>query len=133
MVGTEDHTLTEIIKFLWFDIAALGMLPLYITIDNRGGRRDWKHALPPVVTSQRMIDMARPLHDDSTDSTLQYSTTILGPYMASRGLVNLDLWLNQAWGGKPRIETRFLNCPFYVLPRIKLCVIFFRYRRENWT
>ena len=28
--------------------------------------------------------------------------------MASCGLIaelNLDLWLNQAWGGKPRIET----------------------------
>ena len=40
--------------------------------------------------------------------TVHYS--IVGPYMVSYGLVaglNLDLWLNQAWGGKPRIETRF--------------------------
>ena len=62
------------------------------------------------IAAYRMLDRARPLHDDNTDSTLQYSTTILGPYMASCGLVagrNLDLWLNQAWGGKPRIETQF--------------------------
>ena len=39
--------------------------------------------------------------------TVHYSTTI-GPYMASCGFiagVNLDLRLNQAWGGKLRIVT----------------------------
>ena len=30
------------------------------TIDNRGGRRDWKRALLPIVTSRRMLDTARP-------------------------------------------------------------------------
>ena len=53
---------------------------------------------------RRMLATARPLRDDNTDSTLQLQ---LGPYMASCGLIarlNLDLWLNQAWG---EIKTRF--------------------------
>ena len=31
-----------------------------VSIDNRGGRRDWKRAYRSVVTSRRMIDTARP-------------------------------------------------------------------------
>ena len=56
----------------------LSVTTLAATIDNRGGRRDWKRALPPVVTSRRMLDTARPLRDDNTDSALQYSRALYG-------------------------------------------------------
>ena len=74
---------------------------LIVIIDNRGGRRDWKRALLPVVMSRRMLITARPLRDDNTCLKL-YTIVQLGPlaiYMVSCGLlarINLDLWLNQA-------------------------------------
>ena len=102
-----------------------------LIIDNRGGRRDWKRALPPVVTSRRMLDTARPF--TMTIQTVHYS--IVGPYMASYGLVAVTKPRSMAKpsvGRKTKNRNAILNCHFYVLPHIKLCGIFFRCRRENW-
>ena len=83
------------------------MIFMCFTIDNRGGRRDWKRVYKGMAMRRRMLVTARPLQDDSADSIVQYNYGLVRRYMALCGLVAR---LNQAWsdwGGKPSSKTSF--------------------------
>ena len=71
------------------------------------GRRDWKRVYKVWGCDGACLQQHAPFM--MITQRVHYSTTI-GLYMGSCGFIaglNLDLWLNPAWGGKLRIETRF--------------------------
>ena len=114
-------SLARVVQHLPFQFCALPTLELSLR-----GRRDWKRALPPVVTSR---------HAPFTMTIQIVHYSIVGPYMASCGLVAVTKPRSMAKpsvGRKTKNRNAILNCHFYVLPHIKLCGIFFRYRREKW-
>ena len=59
--NSESYDIIELDTILLGELVKSGHVKeIDHTIDNRGGRRDWKRALPPIVTSRRMLDTARP-------------------------------------------------------------------------